>query len=129
MRSLDDADMIFGQLMKYDVSLALQDTSDLIRELQIQLRDHGYHFLHTPSSHHTIIRDHFKCVVKLGLYCFGHLGDQNLHLNIMATYLIYLPKSFSENSGGDDVRVECVNHVEKDINQLVYELIAKLKGV
>jgi FAD/FMN-containing dehydrogenase len=60
------------KLYKYDVSIALRDTDDVVRMIKRQMEKE------IKSGCGGVAAD-----IQLEFCCFGHAGDQNLHLNVL----------------------------------------------
>ncbi|GAA5843005.1 hypothetical protein JCM3766R1_001659 [Sporobolomyces carnicolor] len=87
--SLPEAAGKLGRVYKYDLSMPVKDMYSLVEEARERFRDHGI--------------DEIKTTVG-----YGHIGDGNLHINIVA-------KDWSSK-------------VEKTIEPWIYEATAKRNG-
>ena len=110
-----------GKLYKYDVSLSLNDTNEFIFELKDNLVERGYDI-------HGFSKAPFKnsnCILE---FCnFGHAADQNLHLNILAFFkTVNYEDSVYINE--KDIQEHIVK-LHAVLNELVYELIIKKRGI
>lgn len=85
------------KLYKYDVSISLQQTEDFLSELKRKLSTYeGIRVLTTTSTStattttatSTLVSETSSGVglTDLLFCCFGHAGDENLHLNIIAIF-------------------------------------------
>ena len=89
-----------GYMFKFDLSLPLTVMPSVLAETMVTLQEkHGFHVL--PLSHHRHgAAASQKYATTLEFCNYGHVGDQNLHLNIhMRTPCRPLPAA----SGGNDV--------------------------
>lgn len=94
-----------GRLFKYDVSLPLKQMNDLVQTLTANLLGEGFrvrnHARRDMDSASYFGVDWIPCDLakqplfnhlELDICCFGHAGDQNLHLNVLMRTLDSLPK-------------------------------------
>ena len=77
------------RLLKYDVSLRLSDMDAVVHAVKQQMRREGHAVVHTsPELVATAAAaagsDAGGDACALQFCCFGHAGDKNLHLNIVA---------------------------------------------
>jgi FAD/FMN-containing dehydrogenase len=117
-----------GRLFKYDVSLPLVKTQELVSILIEQCLLQGYRVrgasaASNPPAHSNLqniagndvlglFRDH----LELDMCCFGHAGDQNLHLNVLMRVLDTLPADVKITP---DVIKDVHNHIKVSVFRLV----------
>jgi len=77
-----------GKLFKFDLSVNLKDTDTFIERVRDGLVAQGFRLKDDPSSAVTSKggdeRSSLLRVCELELCTFGHIADQNIHLNILA---------------------------------------------
>jgi FAD/FMN-containing dehydrogenase len=134
-----DADRraISGKLFKYDVSVALQDTADFVLALKLALQadndndnDNDFHSGFVVYGLSTSLDRAEATKAFAGYQCalqfcnFGHSGDQNLHLNILARITSPMPAQASSMLSSS----EYVRFLQSRIDRHVFRLIAEKKG-
>ena len=74
-----------GRLFKYDISVPLEEWNTFIRAIHLAVEKAGFTIALSADSKQTEESYHLtKC--SLIFSCFGHMGDENLHLNILLRY-------------------------------------------
>jgi len=68
------------------VSIPLEKWGDFIEKVRIAIEDAEYSVAVSASS---VATCEVGPLPKLVISCFGHMGDENLHLNILLRYLFY----------------------------------------
>lgn len=97
---------VTGRLYKYDVSLSVAEWPLLVQDLKRNCSLFGYPFFNISSvaplstsprklndsalltklqKSENLIQK-YKDAARIEVCCFGHVGDQNLHLNILLTW-------------------------------------------
>jgi hypothetical protein len=114
------------KLYKYDVSVSLQQTEDFLCELKQQLSTHeGVRVLATTaddaSSNRVLGSSTDSGATDLLFCCFGHAGDENLHLNIIANFHFT-----SESHVGEFNRR--VSQLQELLNTHIFALILQRRG-
>lgn len=132
-----------GKLFKYDISLSLDDMAEVVQGTVDGLRRCGYNVLcqsmlpgvaeyaEVISVSNPTAVDMVESPVTLQVHNFGHMGDNNLHLNVlMRPQDITLKQSadsaFSENQ--QQLRKDILNFINEDIDRVVFELVASRRG-
>lgn len=94
------------KLYKYDVSLSLRDTEAMVllvkKEMSVVIQHTEY-----PSG------------LNLEYCCFGHAGDENLHLNI----LMHVPSTYDLES-----REKLKNSIQIALDNAVFKSVISFKG-
>lgn len=98
------------KLYKYDVSLSLRDTEAMV--LQVKKEMSGV--IHGTAGH-----SEFPTGLNLEFCCFGHAGDQNLHLNI----LLHVPSIYAL-----EFRQDLKNSIQLLLNNTVFKAVLSLHG-
>ena len=102
-----DVDTECIKLYKYDVSLSLLDTEAMVLLVKKNMSGKIKHTTEIPSG------------LNLEYCCFGHAGDQNLHLNI----LLHVPATYAIES-----RDILKNSIQLLLNFTVFEAVLSLRG-
>jgi hypothetical protein len=66
-----------GNLFKYDLSLPVREWECFLNEVALATAELGFLLENRPASEIGVARPRLK------FCCFGHMGDDNLHLNII----------------------------------------------
>ncbi len=75
-----------GYLFKYDISLSLTAMPEAIKETMLSLQQLGFHVLPAAaysSGNTSSHANNNKYSTQLEFCNYGHVGDQNVHLNIL----------------------------------------------
>lgn len=98
------------KLYKYDVSLSLRDTEAMLLRVKKEMAE-----VIQGTTGHT------DCPTGLNLEfcCFGHAGDQNLHLNI----LLHVPSIYAL-----DLRDDLKNSIHILLNNAVFKAVLSMHG-
>lgn len=84
-----NADLSGPFLLKYDISMPWSETERVVQSIEAYLSGHCGHVLLgrdvgvNSDSSSRYLKDHPSVKAVLCVYCFGHAGDQNLHLNVI----------------------------------------------
>eukprot|EP01032_Pedospumella_encystans_P011655 gene11655-13541_t len=76
-----------GKLFKYDLSVRLQDTEEMLFRLKQRLLEEGFHIKgvqHKEVKEQTLRNAMLFSACELELCTYGHIADQNIHLNVLA---------------------------------------------
>jgi hypothetical protein len=119
------------------VSLPLEDIESFLKEFQLGL-DNKRHFDGLNCCDPSIdllafdAGNGYACQVHIDSYCFGHLGDQDLHLNCIAKFTLHRPYDFLTSTESQPVResikAKCIRSIEDAMDKFVYGLVVKRKG-
>lgn len=122
-----------GKLLKYDVSLSLLSTNNLVEQLRQRLLHQGYFV----DQYYPLSKEYQQ--VWIQICCFGHAGDENLHLNLLVyplsrhpTYSSDIHHQHSNNSSNilqDMFSTEDIHRFQEIINHEVFELVHQLQGI
>jgi len=105
----------FKKLYKYDLSISLSETDDFLCDLKHRLSQLQGVFILDYNEVNEAKDDHHYC--DLLFCCFGHAADENLHLNVVATFHIR-----------DHEKDEAIQAMQDILNQHVYDLIIARRG-
>lgn len=94
------------KLYKYDVSLSLRDTEATVLLVKKEMSE-------------VIQHTEFPLGLNLEYCCFGHAGDENLHLNI----LMHVPSTYAHES-----REELKNSIQIALNNAVFKAVISFNG-
>jgi FAD/FMN-containing dehydrogenase len=98
------------KLYKYDVSLSLRDTEAMV----LQVKKEVSKVIRGTAGH-----SDFPTGLNLEFCCFGHAGDQNLHLNI----LLHVPSIYAL-----ELREDLKNSIQILLNNAVFKAVLSLHG-
>ena len=88
-----------GMLFKYDVSIPISQWSPFVATVGEDLREKGYLVLLGRNEYDAVVG---MASPALYICCFGHMGDENLHLNILLRYVtncfLHDPEHFNNHS-------------------------------
>ena len=120
-----------GKLYKYDVSLRIGDMDDLVCEIKHEI------------SLNSVLNS-FKYRSAFGIddtryeiFNFGHIGDGNLHLNVLVRPLpnLRIDSSRDECTAGnntsvfsEDEKYQVIEMIHKEINTIIFNGIVKRNG-
>ncbi|PVU93484.1 hypothetical protein BB559_003269 [Furculomyces boomerangus] len=116
---------------KYDLSMPISKLYDIVGDTREFLIEKGLHPPHNLSENKNIEIEEDKTFPILSVNGFGHIGDGNLHLNVVAQLpekkrgdatLKDLDESKSKVIGDQDDKVGDI------IDKFVYEWIQKING-
>jgi (R)-2-hydroxyglutarate---pyruvate transhydrogenase len=107
--SLDDsvAGAMKGKLFKYDVSVPVQSLYDFVKDVRLHLKKEG------------VYCDDASGIVS-HVVGFGHVGDGNLHLNVV------VPRS--QDITPENGQVDNVTRVQRILEPFVYQLVQRYNG-
>ena len=114
------------KLYKYDVSISLKETSGVVAMIKKQMSKE-LDFIH---NYYDLTFYRFPDKIWLEYCCFGHAGDQNLHLNILLHYIEILPEKMNSNDFNEFVNLNSnisdsiVNKEDIDTTEY-YEIIKR----
>lgn len=94
------------KLYKYDVSLSLRDTEAMVLLVKKEMADVIQHTEYPPG-------------LNLEYCCFGHAGDENLHLNIF----MHVPSTYAPES-----REKLKNSIQMVLNNAVFKAVISFNG-
>ena len=94
------------KLYKYDVSLSLRDTEAMVLLVKKEMSE---------VTQHT----EYPLGLNLEYCCFGHAGDENLHLNI----LMHVPSTYDLES-----REKLKDSIQIVLNNAVFKAVISFKG-
>ena len=103
------------KLYKYDLSIALNQTDEFLSALKHRLSQLQGVFILDYAKSNEVKGDNHHC--ELMFCCFGHAADENLHLNVVATFHVQ-----------DHEKNEAIQSMQETLNQLVYDLIIARRG-
>jgi FAD/FMN-containing dehydrogenase len=98
------------KLYKYDVSLSLRDTEAMVLQVKKEMAE----VIHGTAGH-----TDFPTGLNLEFCCFGHAGDQNLHLNI----LLHVPFIYAL-----ELREDLKNSIQIPLNSAVFKAVLSMHG-
>ncbi len=140
---------IVRKLFKYDISLTLEHTGDFLQELKQALHqlkeereeDHekdkvshsffnGFHVVGLSKKDDDCHVNDKKVETVLEFCNFGHAGDQNLHLNILAhiSMPLHVNGSSSEIISELPSSQEFIHFIHEKIDKHVFDLVIKRNG-
>lgn len=113
-----------GRLFKYDVSLRVSQMSDFVLSLRAALtqRGHRVYLPHPQRQQGQVLQGSGNAsnsvedeaeVGSLDLCCFGHIGDGNLHLNVLLRR-------------GTEATIRAL---QSDLDSIVYAEVIRLGGM
>jgi FAD/FMN-containing dehydrogenase len=86
-----------GYLFKFDLSLSLTAMPQVLQETMLALQAKGFHVLPAALHESSVVEKNHLYTTKLEFCNYGHVGDQNVHLNIL-------------------MQTPCVVHEEKNVS-------------
>lgn len=119
-----------GRLYKFDVSVGLEHTDSLLADLRRVLAADGFRSAGQPAATATSVApiSAFR-YVELEYCNFGHAGDQNLHLNILASVVVCHSTEVGMGEGVEQSAVPgLLAQVQLIISSHVYRLVLARRG-
>jgi FAD/FMN-containing dehydrogenase len=119
-----------SKLYKYDLSVCLQDVPVFITEMKEVLMNKGCRIVQTTREleewKHIVYNNASDAIsdnIALEVFTFGHAGDQNIHLNIIAHYLTSTNIPSSANQ-----RDQMIQTIQSVLDDVIYPLILARNG-
>ena len=121
--------MMAQQLFKYDVSLKLSEMDTLTSQVKRQMQREGYYIAEHANdllAAASLSSDDSRRRGSLLFCCFGHAGDKNLHLNVVAAVII--PTTASGDHHPSSPSVSTLDGIQRALDRVVYKAVLAVSG-
>ena len=121
--------MMAQQLFKYDVSLKLSEMDTLTSQVKRQMQREGYYIAEHANdllAAASLSSDDSRRRGSLLFCCFGHAGDKNLHLNVVAAVIILTTASGDHHPSSPSVST--LDGIQRALDRVVYKAVLAVSG-